>query len=128
VLNYNQVIPKPFCAANVPYVYVSGPVTLSQTDGLGQGGEYWMEFTAEGTLSVTPIDLATGQPDFSRTYSASIQQKHRARFWNDHFSIAADKLQMEIPPSGPDRGRFTSSLRLGSQGQTAFRAQEVCLP
>jgi hypothetical protein len=128
VIDFDQVIPKPFCAANVPFVYVNGPVTLSQTDGLGEGGEYWRAFSAEGTLSVTPIDLGTGLPDFSRTYRARIREHHRAKFWNGMLTVASQKMQIEIPQRGPDRGRVTVLLRLGPNGATRFEAREVCLP
>jgi hypothetical protein len=128
VINYDLVVPKPFCSANVPYVYVNGPVTLSQTDGVGQGGEYWREFTAEGTLSVTPIDLETGFPDFSRTYRARIRERHRARLWQGMLTVASEKMQVEIPETGPDRGRITVILKLGPHGATRFHATEVCEP
>jgi hypothetical protein len=128
VINYDLVIPKPFCAANVPYVYVNGPITFSQTDIVGQGGEYSREFVAEGTLSVTPIDLGTGQPDSSRTYRARIREHHKAKFWDGLLTVASQKMQVEIPQSGPDRGRVTVLLRLGPNGATRFEAREVCLP
>jgi len=81
-----------------------------------------------GTLSVTPIDLGTGLPDFSRTYRARIREHHRAKFWNGMLTVASQKMQIEIPQRGPDRGRLSILLRLGRHGATRFEANEVCLP
>jgi hypothetical protein len=128
VITFGQTIEKPFCADHVPYVYVSGPVTLTQTDVLGMGGEYRRDFAADGVLSVTPIDLVTGQPDFSRTYQASVRERHQAKFWDGMLAVASRVLQVEHPQTGPDRGRVSIMLALGPNGATRFTANEVCLP
>lgn len=129
VLQYDVVDSKPFCAtADVPYVHISGPVTMWQTDLLTASGECTREFHAEGTLSITPIDLATGQPDFSRTYRAIVRQRHQAAFWDGMLSVTADVKQSEVPPTGLERGRFRSLLQLGPNGRTNFDATESCSP
>jgi hypothetical protein len=129
VFQYDIVTDKPFCAtADVPYVYISGPVTFWQADVLTERGEYTRDFKAEGTLEITPIDLSTGQPDFSRTYEANVRQHHLASFWDGMLSVVAQIKRSEIPPTGLDRGRLTSMLQLGPNGRTSYRESETCAP
>ncbi|MDH3496349.1 MAG: hypothetical protein OER21_06280 [Gemmatimonadota bacterium] len=128
-LVYDIVIPKPVCAtAEVPYIYVQGPVHFRQTDALTATGEYSMEFTADGELSVTPIDLSTGQPDFSQTHKALVRQRQSARFWPGMASVTRRFTQAEIPPIGWDRGRAVTFLQFGPNGKTEYRATERCAP
>jgi hypothetical protein len=122
--------PKPFCAtADVPYVHIGGSVTLWQADALTESGEYTRDFKAEGALDITPIDLSTGQPDFSRTYKAIIRQHQLASFWEGMLALSVQIRQSEIPPGGGlERGRMTSMLQLGPNGKTSFSSSETCSP
>jgi hypothetical protein len=121
--------PKPFCAtADVPYVHIGGTVTMWQADALTESGEYTRDFKAEGTLDVTPIDLSTGQPDFSRTYKAIVRQHQLASFWEGMLSVSVQIKQSEVPPIGLERGRSTSMLQLGPNGRTSYTASENCSP
>lgn len=129
VFQFDQVIPKPFCATDdVPFVYATGPVTLQQADALSDGGEYSREFSAAGELSVAPIDLTTGQPDFSRSYKAIIRQQQRAKFWEGMLSVSSTRMLSEVPPQGLERGRLKVTLQLGPNGQTRFESTESCSP
>lgn len=129
VIEFDQVIPKPFCAAGgVQYVYVTGPVDLYQRDEVTADGAYEMQFRAEGALNVVPIDGSTGQPDPSRAYTAIVREKHHARFWDGFGAVSSSLTQSEVPPTGDERGRLTIVLAWGPNGKTDLRVTERCQP
>lgn len=110
---FDQVIPKPFCVGQGSgYVYVQGPVDLHQQVRVTGSGEYVRTFDATGHLNITPIDPTTGQPS-GETYQAVVQEQHHARFDGVGADVASRKMQSETPPSSPERGRFSSWLRVG---------------
>lgn len=128
-LVYDIVIPKPVCATlEVPYIYVQGPVHFRQTDALTATGEYSMELSVDGELSITPIDLSTGQPDFSQAHKALVRQRQSARFWPGMASVTRRFTQAEVPPIGLDRGRAVTFLQFGPNGKTEYREIERCAP
>lgn len=81
VLNFGQVIPKPFCAAPGEYVYVSGPIDFSQHIVVTAEGEYTSTFAAQGILQVTPINPLTGQP---------LGAPYRAQVKANYLNVAGD--------------------------------------
>ncbi|HET7040159.1 MAG TPA: hypothetical protein VFH97_09735 [Gemmatimonadales bacterium] len=129
VFQYGTPMPKPFCLTpDMPYVYVTGPVTMTQTDVLTASGEYTQDWKAEANLSITPIDLSTGQPDFSRTYKGIIRQHAQAAFWDGMASLSYQIKRGEVPPAGAEYGRFTSFLQFGPNGRTSYTESENCSP
>jgi hypothetical protein len=76
---FGQAIPKPFCAESpADGLYVSGKVHMVhrvRTDGKGR---YSSHFVADGTLTVVPISLATGQAT-GAPYFASVEEMYRSR-------------------------------------------------
>ena len=62
-IDFNQVIPKPFCAAGPgEFLLVQGPIVLAQEVTTRPGGELRKSFRASGELLAVPIDLSTGEP------------------------------------------------------------------
>ena len=54
VIQFGQVIPRPFCVAGPPeYLFVEGPVSLRKTVRLTGTGELTSEFLAHGRLRLT---------------------------------------------------------------------------
>jgi hypothetical protein len=79
VLNFGQVIPKPFCATGpTDYVRVQGPVDFEQRIVVTASGAYSSTFRATGTLTVTPFNPQTGQPA-----GAAYQARVRAKYTSD---------------------------------------------
>ena len=72
VLNFGQVIPKPFCASPADFVYVTGPIDFVQRVVVGVDGDYAATFEARGELTVTPIDPVTRQP-VGAPYTAQVK-------------------------------------------------------
>ena len=77
-MQFNQVIPKPFCASGpADFVLVQGPVHLTETIQTS-AGNYQTQFHATGKLTVTPVDPSTGTPTGS-PFLATVQQEQEAR-------------------------------------------------
>lgn len=128
VVNYGQVIPKPFCAAGTDeYVYVEGPVTLDAWDEVSAAGIYSSTFHADGVLRVTPVDPTTGAA-IGDTYTAHVKEEHAATYSENVTAASMRKQQSEVPPSGPDRGMLQVELRVGPGGLAYSRDVTRCTP
>jgi hypothetical protein len=114
VIDFNQVIPKPFCAATpYDYVQVVGPVTLTQRVVLTPSGNYLSSFEALGQLALTPVNYAGGP------YRAVVNEHHHAML-TDHVALAASfQMLIEIPEAGPLHGRLVTRVIVGP-GQASF--------
>ena len=124
-LTYGQVIPKPFCSPTPSYLYVAGPVHLRQTVELTPGGKVIGEFRATGSLSLTPVDPATGQPS-GETYAAEVREQHGFYATADHNLASSFLRQAESPITGPDRGVKMVSIKVSSDGAENYQASEKC--
>ena len=129
-IQFDQVIPKPFCSGDgFQYLYVTGPVRLTQRVIVTRSGNYLSLFHAHGRLDLTPVDPSTSPPTpLAPTYTAVINEYHRAHV-NDQVSSAASlTLQIEVPPSGPFRGRLKAVLTVGPGSSTEYDLQVECVP
>lgn len=114
-LQFDQVIPKPFCNGPADYVYVKGPVTLRETASIGAGGLYMSEFHANGRLEVTPVDQATGQP-LAAPYVAEVREVHGSTLAN-RFQRVTSYLQQSLLPVGQSgHGRLEVRLVVDARG------------
>jgi hypothetical protein len=79
VVQFDQVVPKPFCSAGPSdYIYVYGPITITEMIEFSAGGNYQATFHAKGELSVTPVNPVTGEP---------LAEPYTARVWETHNSV-----------------------------------------
>ncbi len=126
VINFDETIPKPFCASS-PYdwLYVNGPVYLYQTNEITEGGKFVMNFHAEANLSVTPIDMSTGQPS-GEPIDAVIKEHHKAQLDDYSCSASSSLFQKLVPTSSPDAGWLFKRLRVGSNGVNNFEERIKC--
>ena len=126
VIEFGQYIPKPFCASSpYDYVYVQGPVNLTQTTELREDGQYIMTFRAEGELGITPIDISTGQP-VGETLTAIVKEHHDANMNDDVAAAWALLSQKIVPASDPNAGSFYKRLRVSSAGAEGFQVMVKC--
>jgi hypothetical protein len=127
-IDFNQVIPKPFCAGGAyQYIYVTGPVDLNQTVQILPNGNILSRFRAHGRLDITPVDPTTTPPTpLGDTYSAVVNEHHRGIVTNGVTLISSFRMQMEIPPSGPFHGRLTSRLEIGPNGHNGYELEIEC--
>jgi hypothetical protein len=129
-IQFDQVIPKPFCSGDgFEYLYVTGPIRLTQRTIVTRSGNYLSLFHAHGRLDLTPVDPSTSPPTaLAPTYTAVINQNDRAHV-NDHVSsVASVMLQIEVPPSGPFRGRLKVVLKVGPGSSTVYDLEVQCVP
>jgi hypothetical protein len=119
-IQFNQVIPKPFCASG-PYDFldVQGPVTLRQHVVVTPSGTYHSQFHAVGMLSLQPltVDLSTGGLVPSGTPYRAHVNEHVKGILTDRVTLASQfVLRAEMPPKGPFRGSLRSTLNVAPGG------------
>lgn len=115
VVTWNQVVPKPFCSQGPSsYVLVQGPLRLQQRAGIGALGEYKTDFSASGTLQLTPVNpLTSPATPIEPSYAAEVQEIHTGTLTNTMSKAYMFQLQRELPSEGPYRGTLRSQLHVG---------------
>jgi hypothetical protein len=116
-VNFDQVIPKPFCQAT-PFdlLYATGPVELRQQVVVTPSGNYHSQFRALGTLSLLPLapDPATGElVPTGAPYKAHVAQHSTSHVSDNVTMVSQFVLQIELPPAGPFRGSLRSQINVG---------------
>jgi hypothetical protein len=90
---FGQYIPKPFCATSpADGLYVSGKVHMVNRVRTDEDGRYSAHFLADGTLTVVPINLATGQVT-GAPYLASVEETYRSRLTDRSQTAAMSAVQ-----------------------------------
>jgi hypothetical protein len=126
VVAYGQTVPKPFCASGPSsLVRIEGPISLKQRAQLTPGGEYTVNFTATGGVTVTPIDGTTGLPS-GAPYRARIVERHAGHLNDVLQSAFSLRQQNELPPTGADRGSLHELLQVGTQGNDHYALDISC--
>jgi hypothetical protein len=98
-LQYNQVIPRPFCATGpADFVHVKGQVTLDGRVTQLPSGVLTSKLEARGQLVVTPVNPQTGERGESAT--ATIIDKHELLFGDQQLSAHSDILRNENRTNG----------------------------
>lgn len=130
VVQFDQVIPKPFCASGpFDFVLVQGPVNFSQKIVMTPAGNFLSRFLAQGHLDVTPVNPLTDPPTpLGETYRALVNQDNRGIITDNVTLVSSFQMQIEIPPTGPFRGRLVVKLKVGPGGSNQFSLSVNCLP
>jgi hypothetical protein len=98
-LQYNQVIPRPFCATGpTDFVHVQGPVTLDRKVMQLSSGILSSQLEAHGQLIVTPVNPQTGAR--GESVSAIILDKHELLFGDEQLSAHSEILRNETKANG----------------------------
>jgi hypothetical protein len=127
VVQFDQVIPRPFCAAGPEFLHVQGPVELHKTVRVTPAGALRSEFLAQGRLRLTPVDPSTGAPS-GETYEAEVKDHQVARFDDDGGQVSGLATQMELPQDVSGRGRKSVRLKVGP-GSVTLSDQDIdCRP
>lgn len=127
-ITFGQLVPKPFCASGpYDYLYVAGPINLREQVVLTPSGNLLAQFHALGHLDLTPIDPLTGEPT-GEPYRALVSEHHRAMLTDRQNGATSFQLQIEIPPTGPFRGRLVMHLDVGPHGATSHSLDVTCTP
>ncbi len=130
VVQFDQVIPKPFCADGpADFIYVKGPVTFRQQVVLTSSGNYYSEFQALGHLDLTPVDPSTNPPTpRGETYRAVVEEHHKSMVTENVTLASSFQLREEIPPAGPFRGRLLIKLDVGPRNTNRYSLETECQP
>jgi len=124
-VEFDQGIPKPFCASEEPFVWVQGPVLLTQTVTVGPNGRLMSAYKAQGQLQVVPINPANGEPT-APAYSANIVQRQRTTVTNQ-MNSSESFFQQQLRSANPaERGFQLQQLWVGSEGPDHFKEVTQC--
>ncbi len=122
-LPFNQVIPRPFCSQGpADFVLVQGPVDVSVSTRVNRLGRLESHNTLRGDLSVTPIDISTGQPSGS-TFDAQISQIDNTGVGPSGTRANAVLQRKAIPAT---TAFLSTHLVTGPNGSARFTSSEKC--
>ena len=102
-LEFNQVIPKPFCSGGPEYLLVQGPVTLDQEVHTTERGELRQTFRARGDLLARRIDPGSGQP-LGEAYRAEVSERQDSRAADAGGEVVGLQHQQLLPSGVPGAG------------------------
>lgn len=113
VLEFDQVIPKPFCVQGPgEYLAVRGPIHFSQQVVVAGNGNLRSKFQARGRLSLTPVNPFTGQP-VGAPMEAQVLEQHRSVLTDEVALTSSLQLQMILPLNHAGGGRLMATLEVG---------------
>jgi hypothetical protein len=125
VVNFNQIIPKPFCASGpLDYLLVQGPVDFRQQVVVTPSGNYQSQFHAHGRLTLTPVNPLTGQ--MGESYEAIVNERHHGMMTDNRTMAAQLQMQILLPSSAPFGGRLKLALHVGTGGAYFYSADVEC--
>jgi hypothetical protein len=127
VIQYGQVIPRPFCASGAEFLRVEGAVNLRKSVQVAEGGSLASEFNASGRLRLTPVDPSTGTP-IAPSYEAEVMDHQVTHFDDRGGWIEGLQVQTELPRSVSGHGQRMIRIRLGSQGTDQYKKDIDCTP
>jgi len=125
VITFAQVIPKPFCVAGTTgYLYASGPIRVKMRSGIADGN-YRSEWTAAGTLNLTPFNPLTGRPA-GATYQGEISEKVTTDMTQGMAEAEHLSDRRETPDDGSTRGTRLQHLRVRENGRDIYKVDIIC--
>ncbi len=126
VINFGQVIPKPFCSSGpYDYVHVAGPVYLTQTTSLTADGFYSCEFQASGTIKVTSVDPTTGE-FLGKPLTALIRQQDKSHFGIGREMAWSYQYQRLGPFTQEGSGRLFKLFKAQVGGPYIYNEDIIC--
>jgi hypothetical protein len=127
VIQYGQVVPRPFCGSGNEFLYVEGPVTLKKTVQLTDRGDLRSEFEASGRLRLTPVNPQTGAAT-GPMYEAEVRDHQEAGFDGHGGRIDGLQVQTELPRQVSGHGQKVIRLKAGLYGPDKYRKDIDCTP
>ncbi len=126
VIDFNQTIPKPFCASSpYDYLYVQGPVHLTQTVEWTATGRYKFHFFASGTLTAIPVNPLTGEPT-GALMQAEVREIHSGYMVGERWEAIGSKYQKLGTSDDPNGGKLFNRLVVRSSGVNGFQEEIRC--
>jgi hypothetical protein len=125
VLQFGQVIPKPFCATGTTgYLFASGPITVRMRSGIVDGN-FESNTTSEGTLTLVEFNPATRQP-VSAPYHGVIGERASVKMTNGSGWVEFFSSRVETPDAGSTRGSLRETFRAREHGRDEYKLDITC--
>jgi hypothetical protein len=125
VIQFGQVIPKPFCVAGtIGYLFASGPITVHMRSGIIDGN-FESTTSSEGTLTLVEFNPFTRQPT-STPYQGLVNEKTSVKLTNGSAWVDFFSTRIETPDAGTTRGSRTEMLRAREHGLDAYDLTITC--
>lgn len=125
VIQFGQVIPKPFCTAGTTgYLFASGPITVHMRSGIIEGN-FESSTTSSGTLNLVEFNPITRQPA-SAPYQGVVGEETSAKLTNGAAWVDFFSTRSETPDSGANRGTRVESLRAREHGIDSYNLEISC--
>ncbi|HVP06647.1 MAG TPA: hypothetical protein VMS71_02305 [Candidatus Acidoferrum sp.] len=125
-INFDQVIPKPFCDdSHSTYLYAKGTVHLRQRAGLNRNGWYTVNFLATGQLVVVPVNPLTGEP-VGTPLDAEVYERHLGSMSDRMFDVSSSKYQRLGTLDDVGGGSMAVRLRVTSGHQNVYVEKVSC--
>ena len=122
-VQWNQIIPKPFCAAGpAHFVRVEGPLRFTQRSGIDASGEHHTEMVAQGRLRITPITPPDGSFE---SYDAEIVVNQVGTITDEMTKTLLNDLRRELPDLGPFRGTSHDRVQTGPTAAASMHLLNV---
>jgi hypothetical protein len=123
-LEFNQTVPKPFCAGPTDFVKVTGPLYYLSTARVTPGGTYERVYSARGDLNVVAVNAVTGQ--LGPVQLAKISQEHQGSI-TPAGALARMSFSQRLFKADGAAGDVQSEVRhFGTRGHDEYRLTETC--
>lgn len=124
VIDFDQVIPKPFCAGPMDYVKVNGPLRLRQDVTVAPSGVISRQYHVNGDLTVTPVNPLTQEP-VGPEGRGLVSGLFTGMVNASSHSISSLLTQTLLRPRQPPQ-QSQLQLQVGPHGLTRSRTSERC--
>jgi hypothetical protein len=123
-IQFQQVIPKPFCNTGAEYVYVQGPIDFVQEVQVNSSGRFSRRWTAAGEPTAMPLDPSTGQP-LGSPQPATVRDGGRGQFAGAAASLAY-KSDQQIERGDGTVERLEVDFQVGPYAVSRANRRESC--
>ena len=123
-LQFNQTVPKPFCAGPTDFVKVTGPVYYKSTARVTPAGTYERIYSARADLNVVAVNALTGQ--LGPVQFAKISQEHEGSITPAGALARMSFTQRLFKTEGATGDVQMKTLHAGTRGHDEFRLKETC--
>ena len=110
------------------YPRVDSAATYRRTNvRVTPSGNFHSSFRARGTLELTPVNPSTVPPTpIGETYVARVLEVQHSVATDRHTLVSHLQIQAELPPTGADRGRLMSVIRVGPGSSSGSELTVQC--
>lgn len=123
-LQFNQTVPKPFCAGPTDFVKVTGPVYYKSTARVTPAGTYERIYSARADLNVVAVNVLTGE--LGPVQTAKISQEHEGSITPSGALARMSFSQRLFKTVGAEGDVQSLTLHAGTRGHDEYQLKETC--